>query len=381
MSSQPSILVLGGGAIGLATAIELARKGAEVTILNRHPKSAALYAAAGMLAPEAEQIDDPTFFDLCLHSRELYPDWIQGLEKIGQLPSGYWPCGILAPKYEVPGSQIEDVPGSRRRFNQSGWLEPAAIHALAPYLSQDVIGGWRYDKDAQVNNRQLGHLLNIVANRVGVIIHHDITVNRLVADGHKIERVKTNKGDWTADHYLLATGAWSSVLGDIPVIPRKGQLLSVTPMDGMQPIELNQVLFGEEVYIVPRQTGEIVIGATSENVGFTPGNTVGGIHQLLSAAIRLVPQLQQYEIHEQWWGYRPTTPDELPILGDSPWHNLSIASGHYRNGILLTPITAKLLAQHILHGQTDLSLAPYRWDRFLGQDNHSEGKNAIACTP
>ncbi|MEM9136739.1 MAG: glycine oxidase ThiO, partial [Cyanobacteria bacterium P01_F01_bin.42] len=350
MITPQKVLVLGGGSIGLATAIELAQNGAEVTILNHQPKSAALYAAAGMLAPQAERIQEPHFLDLCLQSRNLYPEWIQGLEAIAQLYGGYWPCGILSPLYSAPDSSDT--------AQDCQWFDQSAIRKAYPYLSRDVIGGWLYRKDAQVNNRLLGQVLNRAAQAVGVKVHHDVTINSLVSRGDRIYQVKTQSGDWSADHYLLTTGAWTGMLGDVPVVPRKGQMLAVTPMDGYPAIGLNQVLFGEKVYIVPRQTGEVIIGATSEDVGFTPGNTAGGVHKLLNAAIRLLPKLSEYEIYQQWWGYRPTTPDELPILGASPWENLSIASGHYRNGILLTPITARLMSQHILKGDVEATLSP-----------------------
>ena len=355
MTTQQNILVLGGGAIGLASAIELAQQGAEVTILNHRPQSAALFAAAGMLAPEAEKIEDPRFFEFCRESRDRYPKWVAQIEALSNTQSGYWPCGIVAPQYHKAISASN---------TSSEWLSYLELKALVPHLSPEVEGGWFYPDDAQVNNRQLGHALNLAAEAVGVTIHNDITINSLVIEGDRIIKVKTQKGDWDADHYLLATGAWTGMMEDIPVVPRKGQMLSVTPMDGAELLQLNHVLFGEEIYIVPRQTGEVVIGATSEDVGFTPGNTVAGIQQLLNAATRLVPQLAQYEFFEQWWGYRPATPDELPILGSSPWHNLSVASGHYRNGILLIPITAQLITQHILHGNVEDKLSIFRWDRF-----------------
>jgi glycine oxidase ThiO len=361
MSTQLKILVLGGGAIGLATAIELAQQGAAVTVLNHHPKSAALFAAAGMLAPQAERIENPEFQALCLQSRDLYPEWVRRIEKLSGAQSGYWPCGILAPRYTPLSPTDSDVPSQN-------WLDCSTIQVFAPFLTSSVAGGWFYQNDAQVNNRQLGAALNLAAPTVGVTVHHDVTINALVTQGDRIQKVKTQQGDWVADHYLLTTGAWTGMLEDIPVVPRKGQMLSVTPMDGTESLGLKHVLFGEEIYIVPRQTGEIIIGATTENVGFTPGNTVGGIQALLNAATRLVPKLSQYEIHQQWWGYRPTTPDELPILGQSPWDNLSIASGHYRNGILLTPITAQLMSQHILQSNVDQILEPYHWSRFRTQN-------------
>lgn len=375
MSTQRKILVLGGGAIGLATAIELAQQGADVTVLNHHPKSAALFAAAGMLAPQAETIENPVFLDLCLRSRDLYPQWVRSIETLSETQSGYWPCGILAPKYTSVISETS-APAP-----QSTFLDQSAIQKFSPCLSASVQGGWFYQQDAQVNNRQLGAALNAAALAVGVKVHHDVTMNALVTQSDRVQKVNTQQGDWVADHYLLTTGAWTGMLEDIPVVPRKGQMLSVTPMDGSKALGLKHVLFGEEIYIVPRQTGEIIIGATSENVGFTPGNTVGGIQQLLNAATRLVPDLRHYEIHEQWWGYRPTTPDELPILGPSPWDNLSIASGHYRNGILLTPITAQLMSQHILHSNVDLVLEPYKWSRFQTQRQSEPNSTDInLCT-
>ena len=378
MTTQQKILVLGGGAIGLATAIELAQHGAEVTVLNHRPKAAALYAAAGMLAPQAETIEDPIFLKFCLQSRDLYPEWIHRIEALAQTSGGYWPCGILAPRYKSlslhADSDVRVEPNASRK-----WLSKSEIQDFAPYLSPSVVGGWFFEKDAQVDNRLLGQALNLAAKAVGVKLHHDMTINGLVSKGDRIEKVKTQRGDWVADHYLLATGAWTGMLNDIPVVPRKGQMLSITPIDGGRPIPLKQVLFGEEIYIVPRQTGEIIIGATSENVGFSPGNTVGGIQSLLNAATRLVPKLSQYEIHAQWWGYRPTTPDELPILGASPWENLSIASGHYRNGILLTPITAQLMRKHILERSVNDILAPFQWDRFPSRNLPVKTDSHIPC--
>jgi glycine/D-amino acid oxidase-like deaminating enzyme len=180
-----------------------------------------------------------------------------------------------------------------------------------------------------------------------------------------VTQLQTNQGIWQAEHYILATGAWSQDLLPVPVFPRKGQMLSVqVPLNAEQPLPLQQVLFGEEIYIVPRRDGRIVIGATSENVGFTGGNTPLGLHTLLSAAIRLYPALKQFPIQEFWWGFRPTTPDELPILGASPYSNLTLAIGHYRNGILLAPATGKAIAEFVLTNTSDGLLESFRWSRF-----------------
>jgi glycine/D-amino acid oxidase-like deaminating enzyme len=144
-------------------------------------------------------------------------------------------------------------------------------------------------------------------------------------------------------------------------------MLSVRAKDGDRP-KLKTVLFGSEIYLVPRQDGRVIIGATSENVGFAPGNTAGGIQTLLQAAIRLFPAIQDYEITETWWGYRPATTDEWPILGPSQFKNLTLATGHYRNGILLTPVTATLIADYVATGQEDQLLQAFHWSRFERSD-------------
>ena len=129
-------------------------------------------------------------------------------------------------------------------------------------------------------------------------------------------------------------------------------------------LPLQQVLFGEEIYIVPRRDGRITIGATSEDVGFSPHNTVAGVNQLLTNAVRLFPALQDFPVQQFWWGFRPATPDESPILGHSAYTNLTLAAGHYRNGVLLTPITARLIADLVWHQQTDKLLTAFSWERF-----------------
>ncbi|NJN31452.1 MAG: FAD-dependent oxidoreductase [Synechococcales cyanobacterium RM1_1_8] len=166
----------------------------------------------------------------------------------------------------------------------------------------------------------------------------------------------------------MATGAWAGKLfPQAPVHPCKGQLLSVRSPAGRASdhIPLGQVLFGDRIYIVPRRDGLVVLGATSEAAEFQPGNSAGGIQQLLSEALRLYPPLASYEIVETWWGFRPVTVDHCPILGPSPLGNLSLATGHHRNGILLAPITAKLLADWILHKKADPLLPEFRWDRLV----------------
>ncbi|AUS99387.1 glycine oxidase ThiO [Nostoc sp. CENA543] len=356
------IVIIGGGVIGLAIAVELKWRGANVTVLCRDFQAAASHAAAGMLAPDAERITDGAMKSLCWRSRSLYPDWTQKLADLTGLNTGYWACGILAPIYEQ-GCRGAGVQGESPGY----WLDKTAIHQYQSGLGSDVVGGWWYPEDAQVDNRALVHVLWAAAESLGVELKDGVTVEAFLQQQGQVMGVQTNMGIIRADHYVLATGAWSNQLLPVPVFPRKGQMLSVRVPDSLAELPLKRVLFGDNIYIVPRRDRSIIIGATSEDVGFTPHNTPDGMQALLQGAIRLYPELQHYPIQEFWWGFRPGTPDELPILGTSHCANLTLATGHYRNGILLTPITAKLIADLVWEQKSDPLLSHFHYSRFQKQ--------------
>jgi glycine oxidase len=359
MNLAEDILIIGGGIIGLSLAIELKLRGASVTVLSRNCQEAAARAAAGMLAPQAEEIPPSPMLDLCLKSRSLYPDWITKLESLTGLNSGYWDCGILAPIYE----SVKGIKGNKFTEN-AYWLDEKEVHKHLPGLSAEVKGGWWYPDDGQVDNRALYEALKAAVNFLKIeIIAGNVT--EFLHNETKILGVKTSQCEYQASHYVLTTGAWTQeLLPMIPVYPTKGQMLSISPPDQGGDLPLKNVLFGEEIYVVPRRDGKIVLGATSENVGFTSGNTSAGIQALLQGANRLFPQLKDYQISEFWWGFRPATPDELPILGSSEWDNLTLATGHYRNGILLAPVTVQLIADLILDNIFDPLLSHFLYSRF-----------------
>ncbi|WP_414620180.1 glycine oxidase ThiO [Calothrix sp. CCY 0018] len=377
------ILIIGGGVIGLATAIELKLRGAKVTAISRNSKAAAATAAAGMLAPSAERIADRAMLELCNRSLYLYPDWTKKLEEITGLDTGYWACGILAPVYEGQGDKEKRGQGeNKNKFppispsspsspSPKNWLDKQTIHQYQPGLSEEVIGGWWYPEDAQVDNRALFQTLLNAAENLGVEIQEGITVKGIIQQHGVVKGIQTDAGTLRASKYVLATGAWSNELFPLPVRPVKGQMLSVKIPLSSPELPLGRVLYGDNIYIVPRRDGRIIIGATCEDVGFTPGNTPVGIQTLLQAAIRLYPQLQNYPIEEFWWGFRPSTPDELPILGNSSCKNLILATGHHRNGILLTPITAKLVADIVLEEKSDSLLTHFHYSRFHNSSSTS----------
>ncbi|MBD2295736.1 glycine oxidase ThiO [Anabaena sphaerica FACHB-251] len=370
------VLIIGGGIIGLACAVELKLRGANATIVCRDFTAAASHAAAGMLAPDAENIANAAMLSLCWRSRALYPDWISKLEELTGLNTGYWPCGILAPVYEKVGEQRSRGAGEQGGRGEisisqspSFWLDKVAINEYQPGLGSDVVGGWWYPEDGQVDNRALVQVLRNAAVSLGVEFKDGVTVEAIAQQQGQVIGVQTNMGLLRSDHYLLAAGAWANQLLPLPVRPRKGQMLRLRVPDFVTELPLTRVLFGENIYIVPRRNRDIILGATSEDVGFTPDNTPAGIQSLLEAATRLYPQLADYPIQEMWWGFRPATSDELPILGDSHCKNLTLATGHYRNGILLAPVTAVLIADLILSQKTDPLLTNFHYSRFQHQSS------------
>jgi thiazole synthase len=357
MKAARDILIIGGGVVGLAIAIELKRQGAKVTVVSKDFTQAASHAAAGMLAPLAEKLASAPMLDLCLRSRWLYPEWTQKLEELTGIETGYLPCGILAPTYSEPKAIAED--------DRAVWLDRSAIKLYEPGLSDRVAGGWWYPEDGQVDNRSLMRSLLQAAQTLGIELKEGVSVKAIQQKQGRVDGVLTDVGQLTAQQYVLAAGSWSSQLMPLPVRPVKGQMLALRmPQKLHQPFPLQRILYGEGVYLVPRQDGRLIVGATVEEVDWTPFNTPQGIQSLLAKTTELYPAAADWQIEEFWWGFRPGTVDELPILGRSACENLFLATGHYRNGILLAPITASLMADLILEQKSDPLLAEFSYQRF-----------------
>lgn len=379
MSEHSDIAIIGGGVIGLAIALELHQRGLSVTVLSRDVHQAASRAAAGMLAPQAENLMPGAMLDLCQKSLALYPQWVSMVERLSQQSAGYWPCGILSPVFERDRPMESVVPD---HATNRIWLDQTALHYAQPGLSPEVIGGWWYPEDGQVDNRSLLTALRTAAQSVGVDLREGVTVTGVVQQHGHVVSLQTSIGDVQAGHYILAAGAWSPDLLPVPVFPRKGQMVAVkVPAAHPTPLPLQRVLYGEEIYIVPRQDGRIVLGATVETVGFTPDNTPAGLNSLLQAAMRLYPTLAEFPIHECWWGFRPGTPDELPILGASPFSNLTLATGHYRNGVLLAPVTARLIGDWVCQPQPSELLSAFSWERFLKPASTAVSNSGLISVP
>ncbi len=361
MNATNDIIIIGGGIIGMAIAVDLKLRGASVTVCNRDFPQTASVAAAGMLAPHAEELPSGPLLDLCLKSRWLYPEWIGKLQDLTGWDLGYNPCGILAPVYDLPSVDV-------RNNSNHQWLDKTAIRLYQQGLGDDVVGGWWYPEDGQVDNRKVMQALYKAGQQLGVNVKDGVTVQTLQQKQGRVSSILTNQGELQGSTYIIANGSWASQILPLPVHPVKGQMLAVKmPETPNEPYPLQRVLYGPQTYLVPRQNGRLIIGATSENVGWTPHNTPEGIATLIQRASKLYPEVANWEIEEFWWGYRPSTPDEMPILGHYGCNNLILATGHYRNGILLAPVTASLIADLVINQQSDSLLEHFSGDRFHTQ--------------
>ncbi|PXF49051.1 Bifunctional protein ThiO/ThiG [Gracilariopsis chorda] len=374
-SATPDIVVVGGGAAGLATAYELVQRGVTVRLLTCPSRRPAAFAAAGMLAPSAELLDPP-MVKLATQSLHMYPNFVQRLQSLTGHDVRYIArADFLAPSFE-PISGPDVISGDAVRF-----VEPA--------LSDKVAAVRRHPFDAQVDNRRLTHALRDACERLGVIVD-EIPVRAIVTSptAHQVAALQTATGELiSAAHFVIAAGSWTrTLLPMLPIRPVKGQLISLAPTQSSHPI-LNHVLYGPKVYIVPKNDlSEYYIGATVEDVGFDVRMTPSGVKRLIDGALEVVPSMADYELREMWAGLRPATPDEKPIFGPCTFDNVSVVTGLYRNGILLTPIASTIAAAYALGDTSNLppdiqSLLPeFLLDRFYRANNTTDLAQADEST-
>lgn len=346
------VLILGGGVIGLSLAIELTLRGAVVRVLDGGRAGMASTAAAGMLAPQAEGLPPGPLRDFALTSRERWSSWSQRLEDLTQESVGYWLCGILAPRPTL-----------------QAWSRSQLLTIL-PDLDPVFQGAAWFPQEGQVDPRAVFKVLRCACQQLKIPVMQPVQIQRLAVQDGAIQRVITSTGDWTAYQYVLCTGSWSADLLGVPVYPVKGQLLSRAMPHG----RLEHIIFGPGIYLVPRRDGRLVVGATEETVGFSPGTTSQGMALLNARLAQLLPEALDWPLLETWFGYRPCTPDHAPLLGPGPYTNLWLATGHHRNGILFSPQTAHVLADSLM-GVAGESLIPFSYQRFDSQWSRYDEKH------
>jgi glycine oxidase len=363
------ILIVGGGVIGCACALELAKAGCAVTLLERAtPGAEASGAAAGLLAP-IDESPTTAFAQLALESWRRYPHVVAELRERTGIDVEYVTRGTIHPL-----ATAEDVRKAEAKARQA-WARELGIEAWdaadvrrhEPSLSTEVRGAMFVRGDHWVNNERLVVAYAQAAAAAGVGMMTGTAVSRvIVEDGHA--RGAVVDGDrYDADAVLLAAGAWTGALaetfgGRLRIEPRKGQMIALSHV----PPVLTHAVHGDGVYLVPRPSGELLIGATVEKVGFQRSVTAIGMTKLLSAAIGLVPGLAHLPISRTWSGFRPWAPDSLPVLG--PWpgiEGLFVATAHYRNGILLAPVTARLMTEWMTLGHPSLDVNDFLPNRFI----------------
>lgn len=369
LRAAPDVVVVGGGVMGCASALALARAGVAVTVLERSvPGAEASSAAAGMLGAQVEARRDDAMFRLCLESRRRFPAWAAALRDDTGMDVELRPCGIL--RVAATADELARL-RSEAAFQLESELDARVVEAeglaaIDPAVAQDLAGGIWFKGDARVDPKVLLRALRIAAERRGARFESGAMVKRVVVEGDRATGVAFDDGRvLSAGHVVIAAGSWSALVQGLPipegrVRPARGQIVQVR---APSPV-LRTVVFGHDAYLCPRDDGRVLIGSTLEFVGFRRGVTAGAIARLLAAAIRLVPSLEGADFDGAWSSFRPYTDDELPLLGPSGVDGLSLATGHYRNGILLAPITGDIVAQIARGLPPPVALEPFSAQRF-----------------
>jgi glycine oxidase len=367
----PDVVVVGGGVAGCATAFYLARAGASVTVLERGELAGeASGAAAGMLAALSDEGGErgPDFQKLCLDSLSLYRDLLPELEATG-IDLRYRRSGVLHLALDEA-----EAAALRRRFEAQRavspgmrWLEGADLRREEPEVTPRAVAGLLSPEEHYLDPQRLVLAFAEAARRLGADVRTATPAGAMRGAEGRLRSVRTPSGRLEADCFVLAAGPWTRMLArrlgaQVPVTPMRGQMLALGPATS-----LNHVIWGERAYLVPRENGLTFVGATVEDVGFRKRTTVAAINRLRRAAGDMVPGLALARMASAWAGLRPGSPDGLPMLGLLPgWANVWVATGHFRNGILLAPITGKLMAESILGGRPLPALAPFTPARFAG---------------
>ena len=365
------VAIIGGGAIGTSIAFELSSQKLRVAVFDRQqPGQEASWAAAGMLSPAPDSLRDHPLVPLGNESLKLYPDFAARVEEASGRVVGYARDGAIEVFLDP------DVQGERdRRVSECRRLGVAAepVSLTEARRREQLIGPsaraacW-LPEEGTVEPRSLMAALLEAARRAGAEIHASCAVTGLIRDRDRCTGLVAGGEKVAADFVVVAAGCFSGEMtGELgalaqyaPTRPVRGQMLALRP----EGYNLRHVLRSDRANLVPRKDGRIVVGSTSEEAGFDKRVTPAGLCKILSGALEMCPGLAGAEVIETWCGLRPGTPDDLPVLGPTDLQGLIVATGHYRNGILLAPVTAKLVREWIVDGGTEFDARAFSPLRF-----------------
>ncbi len=365
------VLIVGGGVIGLSIARELHKNGARgITIVEAGTCGReSSWAAAGMLGPQAEADEIGPFFDHCCRSRDLFPNLAAELINETGIDIELDRTGTLS---LALSDKDTDELHKRFEWQQTAGLEPEELSRkeildLEPNISSGMRFGLYFPKDWQVENRKLLAALGRYAELNNIRIREDTRVDRLIVKNGVAKGVETDTGTINAEIIVIATGAWTSLIkiGDGPapfeIQPVRGQIIEFRPDERL----FRHVIYSRRGYLVPRMDSRILAGSTSENVGYDKGITTTAAKELHSMANEISTMFAAMDVADQWSGLRPFARDSLPVIGSlAGLDGLLIATAHYRNGILLAPLTSKAIADYIANGVRSDLFEIYSPERF-----------------
>jgi glycine oxidase len=360
------VLVIGGGAIGCASALALAKRGARVRLVEcAHVGAEASSAAAGILGAYVEAHDTGPLTQLCFRSLAMYAGWTAMLADSTGIDVGHRPSGSMRVYADRDAFERESRAMHEALGDDAQPLDATEARALEVGLTATMAGALRFRKDCRIDPPALMRAVEGATRNAGVTITENDGVARILVEDGRATGVALESGAIVrAGAVVLTAGAWSPLEGSglAPgwVEPIRGQMIELR----MRSRPLDHVVFGPGAYLSPRDDGRVIVGSTQEHAGFHKAVTVRGVRGLLEGAAALVPAVEDAEISRMWSGLRPATPDGAPLLGPGAVPGLIVATGHFRNGILLAPITGEIVAVLVSGAPALVDLAPFAVDRF-----------------
>jgi len=348
---QPDVIVVGGGVMGCSVAYRLAKNDVRVLVLEKSvPGAEASSAAAGILGPSVESFRDAFALQLGRRSRELHAELADELDDLLGIDVGFRRCGVIKLAFDEAEQLELDTQASALAVNGvrgERWTCEDLLEE-EPSCNPKVVGALHVAEDAQVDPKKLLSAVALGAEREGAVFRTGSTVRDIVVDGDRARGVTVDGEVIEADRVVVAAGSWTTLIPGIrldanTIYPVRGQMLATHT----RPPIFRRIVFGAGGYIVTRPDGRVLCGSTEERVGFERGITFGGMAEVIYKARRIAPALTNAAVQDHWSSFRPGTPDGLPLVGETHVERLLLASGHYRNGILLAPLTAELVAEAI----------------------------------